>query len=100
MALFNLGKKVEREGNISPDIQSVKVIGGGCRSCHELYENAQKALKAAGSDIEAEYITDMEKVMSYGIMSMPGLVVNEKVVSAGRVLSQSEVEKLLCRFDG
>ena len=45
--------------------------------------------------MEVEYITDMEKVMSYGVMSMPALVVNEKVVSAGRVLKASEIEKLL-----
>ena len=45
--------------------------------------------------MEVEYITDMEKVMSYGVMSMPALVVNEKVVSAGKVLKASEIEKLL-----
>ena len=47
-----------------------------------------------GIDVEVEYITDMEKVMSYGVMSIPALVVNEKVVSAGRVLKASEIEKM------
>ena len=42
-----------------------------------------------------EYITDMEKVMSYGVMSMPAVVVNEQVVSMGKVLKPSEIEKLL-----
>ena len=42
-----------------------------------------------------EYITDLEKVMGYGVMSMPGLVVNEKVVSMGKVLKVADVEKLL-----
>lgn len=45
--------------------------------------------------MEVEYITDMEKIMAYGIMSMPGLVINEKVVSAGKVLKPSEIIKLL-----
>lgn len=73
----------------------VKVLGAGCKSCHELYENTKAAVKNAGLSVEVEYVTDMEKVMAYGAMSMPALVVNEKVVSVGRVLKPTEVEKLL-----
>ena len=46
-------------------------------------------------DLEVENITEMEKVMTYGVMSMPALVVNEKVVSMGKVLKAADVEKLL-----
>ena len=74
---------------------SIKVLGAGCKSCHEMYENAKEAVKNAGLCVEVEYITDMEKVMGYGVMSMPALVVNEKVVSMGKVLKAAEVEKLL-----
>ena len=42
-----------------------------------------------------EYITDMEKVMAYGVMSMPAIVINDKVVSMGKVLKAADVEKLL-----
>ena len=73
----------------------VKVLGAGCKSCHEQYENAKAAVKAMGLDIEVEYITDMEKVMQYGVMSMPAIVVNDKVVSMGKVLKADDVEKLL-----
>ena len=73
----------------------VKVLGAGCKSCHEQYENAKAAVKAMGLDLEVEYITDMEKVMTYGVMSMPAIVVNEKVVSMGKVLKAADVEKLL-----
>ena len=73
----------------------VKVLGAGCKSCHDLYENTKEAVKNKGLDVEVEYVTDMEKVMAYGAMSMPVLVVNEKVVSVGRVLKASEVEKFL-----
>lgn len=76
-------------------LQSIKVLGAGCKSCHEMYENTKTALQTAGIDSEVEYITDMEKVMGYDIMSMPGLVVNEKVVSMGKVLKPADVEKLL-----
>ena len=48
-----------------------------------------------GLDVEVEYITDMAKVMEYGVMSMPALVVNEKVVSKGKVLKPAEIERLL-----
>lgn len=81
--------------NIGAGIQSIKVLGAGCKSCHEMYENTKAALKTAGIDIEVEYITDMEKVMGYGVMSMPGLVINEKVVSMGKVLKPADMEKLL-----
>ena len=73
----------------------VKVLGAGCKSCHEQFENAKAAVKAMGLDLEVEYITDMEKVMTYGVMSMPAIVVNEKVVSMGKVLKAADVEKLL-----
>ena len=77
---------------------SIKVLGAGCKSCHEMYENTKAAVKNAGLSVEVEYITDMEKVMGYGVMSMPGLVVNEKVVSMGKVLKAADVEKLLGDF--
>lgn len=76
-------------------IQNVKVLGAGCKACHEMYENTKKALKNAGIQVETEYVTDMEKVMTYGIMSMPGLVINDQIVSAGKVLKPKEIEKLL-----
>lgn len=78
----------------SKGIQNIKVLGAGCKSCHEMYENTKKATEAVGIDVEVEYVTDMEKVMTYGIMSMPGLVVNEKVVSMGKVLKPADIEKL------
>ena len=82
-------------GETGSCIVSIKVLGAGCKSCHEQYENAMAAVKAMGLDTEVEYITDMEKVMGYGVMSMPAIVVNEKVVSMGKVLKAADVEKLL-----
>ena len=76
-------------------LNSVKVLGAGCKSCHEQFENAKTAVKSLGLSAEVEYITDREKIMGYGVMSMPAIVVNEKVVSMGKVLKVSEVEKLL-----
>lgn len=120
MALFGFGKKKEGEqqapacacncgcpteeataiindccGEAVEGICCMKVLGAGCKSCHEQYEYAKAAVKAMGLSIEVEYITDMEKVMAYGVMRMPALVVNEKVVSMGKVLKAADVEKLL-----
>lgn len=73
----------------------IKVLGAGCKSCHEQYENAKRAVDNLGLNVEVEYITDMEKVMSYGVMSMPALLVNDKIVSVGKVLKPKEIEKFL-----
>lgn len=93
------GKKAEADstccGKTVDGICCIKVLGAGCKSCHEQYENAKAAVKALGLDMEVEYITDMEKAMAYGVMSMPAIVVNEKVVSMGKVLKTADVEKLL-----
>ena len=84
-------------GSSAKGISSIMILGAGCKSCHEQYENAKAAVKAMGLSVEVEYITDMEKVMAYGVMSMPAIVVNEQVVSMGKVLKAADVESLLKR---
>ena len=74
---------------------NIKVLGAGCKLCHEQYENVKAAVAGMKLDASVEYITDMEVVMTYGVMTMPAIVVNEKVVSSGKVLKTEEVEKLL-----
>ncbi len=76
-------------------INSIKILGAGCKSCHLQYENMKKAVESMNINVEVEYITDMEKVMSYGVMSMPAIVVNENVVSMGKVLSSQDIISLL-----
>ncbi len=63
------------------------------KSCHQLYDNTLKAVEGMG--IEVEYITDLQKIMEYGAMSMPALVINEKVVSVGRVLKPAEITAMI-----
>ncbi|WP_101877134.1 thioredoxin family protein [Lachnoclostridium edouardi] len=89
--------KLEKEccGKTVDGICCIKVLGSGCKSCHALLEAAQEAVHSMGLTIEVEYITDMEKIMQYGVMSMPALVVNEQVASMGKVLKAKEVETLL-----
>lgn len=81
--------------NAQNGICCIKVLGSGCASCHALYENAKEAVQKMGLSVEVEYVTDLQKVMEYGVMSMPALVVNEKVVSMGKVLKSADIETLL-----
>lgn len=72
-----------------------QVLGAGCASCHRQYENAKQAVLDLGLEAEVEYVTDFTVIMQYGVMSMPAIVVNDKVVSAGKVLSTADVKKPL-----
>lgn len=74
---------------------NVKVLGGGCCKCETLLENTKEAITNLGIDAEVEYITDFAVIGSYGIMSTPAIIVDEKIVSMGKVLKSSEIEKLL-----
>ena len=75
----------------------VKVLGSGCKSCHALLENTQAAVTEMGkeADIQVEYVTDLEKIMGYGVMSMPALVICEKIASVGKVLKPAEVREMI-----
>lgn len=92
---YNGNCEVKEPEKVSESIKNIKVLGAGCASCHKQYENVKEAVSNIGLNVEVEYITDMEKVMTYGAMSMPAIVVNDKVVSMGKVLKISEVEGLL-----
>ena len=74
---------------------NIKILGGGCASCEKLLANTKEAIGNLGIDAEVEYITDFNVIGNYAVMSMPALVVDEKVVSTGKVLKSKEVEKLL-----
>jgi small redox-active disulfide protein 2 len=71
----------------------IKVLGPGCRNCEKLAEEAKQAAKDAAVEFDLEKITDMKKIMGYGIMSTPGLVVNGKVKSYGRIPSAQEIKQ-------
>jgi small redox-active disulfide protein 2 len=74
---------------------NIKVLGGGCCKCENLLEAVKEAVSEKGIAAEIEYITDMAKIMEYGIMSTPALMVDNKIVSMGRVLKAKDVLKYL-----
>ena len=73
----------------------IKILGSGCRNCVSLKENTETALKEAGLEAEIIKVTDIKDIMAYGVMSTPALVIDEKVVSFGKVLKPKEVIKIL-----
>jgi len=75
----------------------IKVLGSGCANCVKLEENAKLAAKELGIEAEFIKVKDMEGIASYGIMRTPGLVVDENVVSYGKVLTAEQIKPLLVK---
>lgn len=73
----------------------IKVLGGGCANCDKLMENVQKAVEEMGLEAEFTKVTDKVEIAMAGVMSTPALVVNEKVVSTGRVVTVEGIKELL-----
>ena len=73
----------------------IKILGIGCSNCIRLEENTRTALKNLGLNAEIVKVKDMVDIATYGIMRTPGLVIDEKVVSYGKVLNVQEVMALL-----
>ena len=74
---------------------NIKILGTGCKKCKLLEENVREAVKNKNIDAQIVKIDDIPSIMKYGVMNTPGLVINEEVVSVGKSLSVSDIEKLL-----
>lgn len=74
---------------------NIKILGPGCRNCVNLEKQTRKAVDALGLDAQIEKVTDYAEIMSYGVLSTPGLVVDGKVLVSGRVPKAAEIERLL-----
>jgi len=74
---------------------TIKVYGSGCKGCKTLHQNVIDALAEMNIAADVQYITDIQKIMESGVMGLPALAVNDKIVSAGKVLSVAEVKNYL-----
>ncbi|MFI3205901.1 MAG: thioredoxin family protein [Clostridia bacterium] len=106
MALFGFGKKKEETKTAcscggkcnavaTESEASVKVLGGGCDKCNQLEQATVEALAELGMDKTIEHVTDFAIIAGYGVMTTPALVVDDKVVSYGKVLKKEEVIAIL-----
>ncbi|MFA9370271.1 MAG: thioredoxin family protein [Labilibaculum antarcticum] len=73
----------------------IKVLGPGCKKCNTLAEATKKAIEELSIDANITKVDDMIKILSYGVMSTPALVINEKVVVSGKVPSVSEIKEFI-----
>ncbi len=73
----------------------IKVLGTGCSSCKTLYKNVEEVIVELKMDIELEKVEAIEKIMEYGIMSVPALVINEEVKFSGKVPNKEQLKELI-----
>jgi len=73
----------------------IEILGTGCAKCKKLYENAVDAVKLSGKEAEVVKVEEIRKIMAYGVMSTPALVVDGVVKSAGKLVSPQEIIGML-----
>ncbi|PID97684.1 MAG: redox-active disulfide protein 2 [Actinomycetales bacterium] len=73
----------------------IKILGPGCRNCANLEKQTRIAVEELGIEATIEKVTDFPDIVSYGVMSTPGLVVDEEVLISGRVAKSKEIAELL-----
>ena len=72
-------------------MRTIEVLGSGCANCNRLEANAREAVAMAGVEAEVQHVTDPREIVGRGVMSTPGLVIDGKVVSAGRIPSATDI---------
>ena len=73
----------------------IKILGIGCKKCDKLEENTKVALEELGRDAEVVKVGNLKEIVSYGVMTSPTLVIDDKVVSTGKVLKPKAIMKML-----
>ena len=73
----------------------IQILGTGCPKCTKLSENAEAAARALGLDYQLEKVTEISKIMAFGVMITPALVVDGQVKVAGKVPSPDDIKKML-----
>ncbi len=76
-------------------MKKIQVLGTGCPKCKKLAQNAEIAAKALGIEYEIEKVTDINNIMSFGVMMTPALAVDGRVKIVGKVPSPEDIEKMI-----
>ncbi|MCB5267275.1 MAG: thioredoxin family protein [Candidatus Cloacimonetes bacterium] len=75
----------------------IKILGTGCPKCKKLEASALLAIEQAGLEATVEKVTDLNKIMDYGVIMTPALVIGDKVLSSGKVISPEEIKILISK---
>ena len=73
----------------------IKILGPGCPNCTSLYQNTEQAAKDLGLDCTIDKVTDINEIISFGVMMTPALVVDDEIKALGKVPSVEEIKDLL-----
>ncbi|WP_293648743.1 thioredoxin family protein [Thiolapillus sp.] len=76
-------------------MKNIKILGSGCANCQTTYKLIQEVAAEKGVDVELEKIEDIGQIMSYGVMSTPGVVIDDKVVHAGGIPDRKSIQEWL-----
>ncbi len=71
----------------------IEVLGMGCSNCNRLYQNALEAVKQSGKEIQLEKVEDLQKIMNYGVLSTPALVIDGVVKVAGKIPKVEQIKE-------
>jgi small redox-active disulfide protein 2 len=76
-------------------MRTIEVLGSGCPNCRRLEANAREAIAMVGLEAEVTHVTDPAEIVAHGVMSTPGLVIDGRVVSTGRIPSAADIARWL-----
>ena len=76
-------------------MKKIQILGTGCPKCTQLYENAQAAAEQIEAKVEIEKVTNINDIMSFGVMVTPALVIDGRVAASGKVLSAEEIKAMI-----
>ena len=75
-------------------VMKIEILGAGCFKCKQLYLNVEEAVKEAGIRADISKVTDIDKIVGYGVMMTPALAIDGKVVSSGKLPGKEEIKKM------
>ena len=73
----------------------IAILGMGCATCNKLEDTVRQAVKETGVDAQIEHVKDIKQIMAYGVMTTPALVIDGKVVAAGKLPTLVDIKKLI-----
>lgn len=73
----------------------IKILGPGCHKCHELDKRTREVIKELDLDVNVEYVQEITKLVEYSILFPPGLIINDNLISSGKLLSKKEIKDII-----